>query len=105
MTFCFYSNIVSNTVKSGKFVILLAFNNFLYKILFKVPHEEKKFSICLNSGPLHKLDLIRPSLCLGSEKNFKVRVTNLPGRRLSLSQGRKEKGLTTNIYTIGQVQT
>ena len=53
---------------------------------------------------MHKLGLIRPSLCLGSEKKFQVRVTNLPDRRVSLSYGRKGECLTTNIYTGGQVR-
>ena len=51
LTFCFYSNIVSNTVKSGKFVILLAFNNFLYKILFRyIPHEKKNLAFKMLKG-------------------------------------------------------
>ena len=52
---------------------------------------------------MHKLGLARPSLCLGSEKNFKVRVTKLPDHRLSSSHGRKEEGLVMNIYTVGQI--
>ena len=60
-------------------------------------------SICLKSGPKHKLGLARPSLCLGSEKKIKVRVTKLPDHQLSSSHGRKEEGLVMNIYTVGQV--
>ena len=56
---------------------------------------------------MHKLGLARPSLCLGSEKNFKVRVTKLPDHRPSAKfvtwHGRKEEGLVMNIYTVGQV--
>ena len=65
---------------------------------------KKKIELVSKFRAWHKLGLFRPSLCLGPEKNFQVRVTNLPYRRLSSSHGRKDKGLTTNIYTGGQVQ-
>ena len=58
---------IQNIIKSGKFVILLAFNNS--KFYLGNPCR-KKLSICLNSGPWHKLDLIRPSLCIGPEIKF-----------------------------------
>ena len=92
-----------DTVKSGKFAILLDLTIF-YSKFYLVNPWRKKLSICLNSGPRHKLGLIRPSLCLGPQKKFQVRVTNLPNHRVSSSYGRKGKCLRTNIYTGGQVR-